>query len=463
MTPELYDEKPKGHVSVLPKREEYQQQLTARHRVGSIAANFFFAANAFALLVLLLLALNILNSAVGLVVMTYAVDPETLSEEPFAELTEPQLVDILATKVPNRLRVVLRDTLSQVENRVFTTTPLREVLRGRSFDPELGDLTVNDLTPAQIAQILSDNLTQPELVQVIERQIVQPNVSRSWQLFDSLFNRQQIEQEAAARFPNGDLVWRSWASWEFVTSSVSSNATNAGLRTALLGTFWVLLVTVITALPIGVGAAIYLEEYATNTWLNRAIQTNIRNLAGVPSIIYGMLGLAIFVRALEEITSGRFVGVTDANGRTVLSAGLTLALVILPVIIVNAQEALKAVPSSLREASYGMGATKWQTVSRVVMPNAISGIMTGLILAMSRAIGETAPLIVVGASTFIGVDPNGIFSKFTVVPIQIYQWTVRPELEFKNAAAGAIVVLLITLLLMNSIAIYIRQRSSIRL
>lgn len=463
MTPELHDEKPKGYAQLLPKREEYQRQLVGRHRVGQIAANFFFGANTFALIVLLLLALNILNSAVGLVVMTYAVDPETLSEEPFDTLTEPQLVDILVTKVPNRLRVVLRDTLSQVENRIFTTTPLREVLRGRAFDPELADLTVNDLTPAQIAQILSDNLTQPELAQVIERQIVQPNVSRSWQLFDSLFNRQQIEQDAAARFPNGDVVWRSWVSWEFVTSSVSSNATNAGLRTALLGTFWVLLVTVITALPIGVGAAIYLEEYATDSWINRAIQTNIRNLAGVPSIIYGMLGLAIFVRALEEFTSGRFIGITDSNGRTVLSAGLTLALVILPVIIVNAQEALKAVPSSLREASYGMGATKWQTVSRVVMPNAIGGIMTGLILSVSRAIGETAPLIVVGASTFIGVDPNGIFSKFTVVPIQIYQWTVRPELEFKNAAAGAIVVLLITLLLMNSLAIYIRQRSSIRL
>ncbi|MFQ3658941.1 MAG: phosphate ABC transporter permease PstA [Anaerolineae bacterium] len=463
MMPEISDEKPKGYTPLLPKREEYQQQLAARHRVGKIAANFFFGANSFALLVLFLLGLNILNSAVGLVVYTYAVDPETLSDEPFAELTEAQLVDILVQKVPNRLRVVLRDTLSQVENRVFTTTPLREVLRGRIFDPELADLTVNDLTPEQIAKILSDNLSQSELAFVIERQIVQPNVSRSWQLFDSLLNREQIEREAAERFPNGDLLWRSWISWEFVTSSVSSNPTFAGLRTALLGTFWVLLVTVITALPIGVGAAIYLEEYATDTWINRAIQTNIRNLAGVPSIIYGMLGLAVFVRVLEEFTSGRFIGITDSNGRTVLSAGLTLALVILPVIIVNAQEALKAVPSSLREASYGMGATKWQTVSRVVMPNAIGGIMTGLILSMSRAIGETAPLIVVGASTFIGIDPNGIFSKFTVVPIQIYQWTSRPELEFKNAAAGAILVLLIVLLAMNSIAIYIRQRSSIRL
>ncbi len=457
------EDKRKVSGPALPKREEYQEQLSRRHRTGNIAANFFFGANTFALVVLVLLALNVINSAFGLVVYTYAVQPETLSDQPLYELTEPELVDLLVRKVPNRLRVVLRDTLSQVENRVYTTSPLREVLRGRTFDSELADLTVNDLTPEQIALILSDNLSQTELAAVIERQIIQPNVTRSWQLFDSLFNMEAIREEAATRFPDGDLMWRSWISWDFVTSSVSSNPTYAGLRTALLGTFWVLLVTVITALPIGVGAAIYLEEYADDSPINRAIQTNIRNLAGVPSIIYGMLGLAVFVRVFEEFTSGRFIGITDSNGRTVLSAGLTLALVILPVIIVNAQEALKAVPSSLREASYGMGATKWQTVSRVVMPNAIGGIMTGLILAMSRAIGETAPLIVVGASTFIGIDPNGIFSKFTVVPIQIYQWTARPELEFKNAAAGAILVLLITLLLMNSIAIYIRQRSSKRL
>mgnify|MGYP005836811459 CR=1 FL=1 len=460
----MAEEKRKGLIeNLMPKREEFQQRLGVRHQVGLIAQRFFFSATAFALFVLVLLAFNIVNSAFGLVVYTYAVDRETLSEEPFAELTEPQLVSILVEKVPNRLRVILRDTLSQVPNNVFTTSPLKEVLRGKIFPQEMADSLVNDLSPEQIAQILSDNLTQPELAAVIERQIVQPNIVRSWQLFDSLFNYEAIRTEAAEKFPDGDLQWRAWISPEFVTSSVASNATYAGLRTALLGTFWVILVTVITAFPIGIGAAVYLQEYADDTPINRIIQTNIRNLAGVPSIIYGMLGLAVFVRILEPITSGRFIGITDANGRTVLSAGLTLALVILPTIIINAQEALKAVPSSLREASYGMGATKWQTVSRVVLPNAIGGIMTGIILALSRAVGETAPLIVVGASTFIGIDPNGVFSKFTVVPIQIYQWTSRPELEFKNAAAGAILVLLIVLLTMNSIAITIRQRSSKRL
>jgi phosphate transport system permease protein len=249
----------------------------------------------------------------------------------------------------------------------------------------------------------------------------------------------------------------------FITQPISSSATTAGLRTALLGSMWVLLITILTAFPLGVGAAIYLEEYATDNWFERIIETNIRNLAGVPSIIYGMLGLAVFVRVFGDVTSGAIFGVTDTNGRTVLSAGLTLGLVILPVVIINAQEAIRAVPYSIREASYGLGATKWQTIWRQVLPAAFPGIMTGIILSMSRAIGETAPLIVVGASTFIGIDPNGPFSKFTVVPIQIWQWTSRPELEFKNAAAAAIIVLLIVLLLFNSVAIVLRNRYSRRL
>jgi phosphate transport system permease protein len=192
------------------------------------------------------------------------------------------------------------------------------------------------------------------------------------------------------------------------------------------------------------------------------IQTNINNLAGVPSIIYGMLGLAIFVRALEFFTSGAAFGLvedaTTANGRTIISAGMTLGLLILPLIIINAQEAIKAVPNSLRQASYGVGATRWQTVWHHVLPNSISGILTGTILAISRAVGETAPLVVVGASTFITFDPDGPFSKFTTLPIQIYQWTSRPQDEFRNIAAAAILVLLVLLLSMNTIAIILRNR-----
>ncbi len=220
------------------------------------------------------------------------------------------------------------------------------------------------------------------------------------------------------------------------------------------------------AFPVGVCAAIYLEEYAHDNWVNRLIRTNINNLAGVPSIIYGMLGLAVFVRVLERLTSGSIFGLADpttANGRTILSAGLTLAFLILPVIIINGQEALRAVPGSLREAGFGLGATKWQTVWAHVLPNALPGILTGTILAMSRAIGETAPLVVIGASTFINKDPSGPFSKFTTLPVQIYQWTSRPQAEFRNIAAAAILVLLVLLLALNAAAILLRNRYSRRL
>lgn len=193
------------------------------------------------------------------------------------------------------------------------------------------------------------------------------------------------------------------------------------------------------------------------------IQTNINNLAGVPSIIYGILGLTIFVRGLEPLTSGSLLGFVDpttANGRTVLSAGLTLGLLVLPLIIINSQEAIRAVPRSLRLAGYGLGATKWQITWAHVLPNALPGILTGTILSISRAIGETAPLVVVGASTAISFDPASPFSKFTTLPIQIYQWTARPQEEWRHLAAGAILVLLVLLLGLNAAAILLRNRLS---
>jgi phosphate transport system permease protein len=201
-----------------------------------------------------------------------------------------------------------------------------------------------------------------------------------------------------------------------------------------------------------------LQEYAPKNWLTSIIQTNINNLAGVPSIVYGMLGLAVFVRTFEAITSGAAFGVTDSNGRTVLSAGLTMGILVLPLIIINAQEAIKAVPDSLRQAAFGVGATRWQTIWHHVLPNALPGILTGSILAISRALGETAPLIVVGASTFITIDPQGVFSKFTALPIQIYNWTTRPQAEFHSIAASAIIVLLVLLLTLNATAILLRNR-----
>lgn len=299
---------------------------------------------------------------------------------------------------------------------------------------------------------------------VVER-VVEPTVVGTWKLSESIFNRTEIEA-FVADVPNGSLDFRSWLTLDFITSPQSSTPEDAGIRTAILGSLWVILITILFALPLGVGAAIYLEEYANQNWFNRMIETNINNLAGVPSIIYGMLGLAIFVRIMEPITSGTLFGFGDpttANGRTVLSAGLTLGLLILPLIIINAREAIRAVPSSLRQASYGLGATKWQTIWNHVLPAALPGILTGNILAMSRAIGETAPVVVIGASTFIVVDPSSPFSKFTTLPIQIYQWTARPQDEFRNIAAAAIIALLVLLLSLNAGAVLLRNRFSTRI
>ncbi len=297
---------------------------------------------------------------------------------------------------------------------------------------------------------------------LLEENVTVPNIVAVWKLVPSLLNRTAIEQEALEKYPAANLQFSSWVNLDFIRSPQSSTPELAGVRTAVLGSLWVVAITALVSFPLGVGAAIYLEEYATDNRLNRLIQTNISNLAGVPSIIYGMLGLAVFVRALEVITSGAAFGAVDvgttANGRTILSAGFTLALLILPIIIIAGQEALRAVPNSMRQGGMALGATKWQTIWSHVLPNALPGILTGTILSISRALGETAPLVVVGASTFITTDPNGPFSKFTTLPAQIYQWTSRPQPEFQNLAAAAIVVLLVLLLSLNATAILLRNR-----
>ncbi len=340
--------------------------------------------------------------------------------------------------------------------------------------------TPEELSPAEMVPLIQSNVSkgvfrrfeselpfaersQSDIYRILEERVIQPSVLASWSLTASLLRRDEIELEALTQHPEANLIWYRWLSMDFLTEPQSSVPEQAGARTAILGSIWVVLITILVAVPIGIGTAIYLEEYASHSGLHRIIQTNIDNLAGVPSIIYGILGLAIFVRALEAITSGSALGVSDpttANGRTVLSAGLTLALLVLPVVIINAQEAIRAVPKSLREAGYGLGATKWQVTWTHVLANALPGIFTGTILAMSRALGETAPLIVIGASTFITQDPTGPYSKFTVLPMQIYQWTSRPQAEFKHIAAAASLVLLALLLLLNGSAIYLRNRFS---
>jgi phosphate transport system permease protein len=233
--------------------------------------------------------------------------------------------------------------------------------------------------------------------------------------------------------------------WAFLVNIASRNAAEAGVYHALMGSIWVIALTGALALPVGVAAAIFLEEYGSRSRLARFIELNIANLAAVPSIIYGLLGLGLFVRLM-------------GMGQSVMAGAATLALLALPVVILSTREALRTVPSSIREGSYALGATKWQTIWNQVLPMALPGVLTGLILALSRAIGETAPLITIGALTYIPFAPDSVWSKFTVLPIQIFNWVSRPQAEFKMNAAAGILVLLALLLSMNAVAIIVRDR-----
>jgi phosphate transport system permease protein len=304
-----------------------------------------------------------------------------------------------------------------------------------------------------------------ELVALIQAEVIKPEGVGSWSLWESLTQREEIAAEVAA-MPGAELKFHSWINRDFLTSPQSSDPFRAGINVAIWGSLWVTLIAFLVAVPVGVAAAIYLEEYSNRTRrFDQLVETNINNLAGVPSIIYGMLGLAVFVRFFSQITSGAAFGYGDpatTNGRTILSAGMTLAVLTLPLVIINSREAIRAVPRALREASYGLGGTRWQTVRHHVLPNAISGILTGVILSVSRAFGETAPLIVVGVSTFIVIRPDSPFAKYTTLPAQIYQWTSRPQEEFQHLAAAAIIVLLVLLLMVNALAIFLRNRYSRR-
>jgi phosphate transport system permease protein len=233
--------------------------------------------------------------------------------------------------------------------------------------------------------------------------------------------------------------------WQFLTSLASRRAGTAGIYHALAGSIFVIALTALLALPVGVAAAIYLEEYGGRSRVARLIEINITNLAAVPSIIYGLLGLGLFVRALSM-------------GRSVLAGAATLALLALPVVILSTREALRTVPGSIREGSYALGATKWQTIWHQVLPMALPGILTGLILSLSRAIGETAPLITIGALTYVPFAPDSIWSPFTVLPIQIFDWLSRPQAAFAQNASAGIIVLLVLLLVMNAVAIVVRDR-----
>jgi len=404
-----------------PEGDSFRRELNGRYQRATIGQVVFLSALLIAVISLTALLYNIVDGAFGYTAYEYKVDPSTIASKPLNELSQSELVDILKANISAG--------------------------------------AYNKLNNEQVMETRS----QADLLALILERIIKIDTKATWSLTQSLFHKAEIEAEVADKYPGARLEFRNWLTMSFLTSPMSSRAEFAGARTAILGSLWLVGIAVLFALPIGISAAVYLQEYARKNLFNRIIQTNINNLAGVPSIVYGMLGLALFVRVLEPFTSGRMFGITDSNGRTVLAAGLTMGVLVLPLIIINAQEAIKAVPDSLRQAAYGVGATKWQTIWHHVLPNAIAGILTGTILAISRAIGETAPLIVVGASTFITVDPNGPFSKFTALPIQIFNWTTRAQSEFHAIAASAIIVLMVLLLSLNATAILLRNRFQRRL
>ena len=415
----MSDERPSARLA-----PEFAANLTPRHRLSAFWRRLFMLSTLTGMLMLMLLLYTVVNDSFGLVAVNNKVDPATLAVDgvPIEQQDKEALISVIQNNVSKGM--------------------LRQLER---------EQPLTDYTRDELYQIVVDKVVQPK------------DVVGTWSLVDSLTQRDQIIAEVKQANPQATITFRTWLNFKFIVSPQSSDALAAGVRTALIGSLLTILITILVALPLGIGAAIYLQEYAADNWLNRLIQTNINNLAGVPSIIYGMLGLAIFVRALEPLTSGALFGVTDpttANGRTILSAGLTLALLVLPVLIINAQEAMRAVSDSIRQAAYGLGATKWQTIWHHVLPNAIPGILTGAILSVSRAIGETAPLVVIGAATYITFDPTGPFSKFTTLPIQIYQWTSRAQGEYHNIAAAAILVLLALLLSLNAAAILLRNRYS---
>ncbi|HMP06111.1 MAG TPA: phosphate ABC transporter permease PstA [Lacipirellulaceae bacterium] len=253
------------------------------------------------------------------------------------------------------------------------------------------------------------------------------------------------------------LLWQvvrwswGWLDWQFITSFDSQLSPHkAGVRAALVGSLYLILLTTIFTVPLGVGAAIYLEEYAGRSHWRSFVQTNIANLAGVPSIVYGILGLGLFVRGMRL-------------GAGVLAGALTLTLVVLPIVILASQEALRAVPSTIRQASYALGATRWQTVWHQLLPAALPGILTGVILALARALGEAAPLVAIGAAGFVMFTPQGINDRFTALPLQIYTWTENAQQDFHHVAAAGIVVLLVVLVSLSAVAVYFRHKFSKRI
>lgn len=462
---------PKGaaETSYFPTADEFDGLLAKRKRRGFIVQVLLLGALVVAVLALATLLYTIINDSFGLVAQVNQVEPEEIvasaghdpAEVGLGDLTIEELVTALEGGISNNVgRRFERDQRFFADRLVFESQETWDEVCSRSDAP---------------VGCTAEPRDQPNVLLLVEERIVNPDIIDSATLTASILDPGGFEEKVRTTFETsperyGDYTfdqarfqWRAWLSWRFVTTPASSTPEISGIRTAILGSLWLVLIAILFAVPVGVGAAIYLEEFARQNRINDLIQTNINNLAGVPSIVYGMLGLAVFVRVMEPFTSGSLFGEGAPNGRTIMSAGLTMGVLTLPVVIISAQEAIRAVPNSLRQAGMGLGATRWQTVRSHVLPLALPGILTGTILAVGRAIGETAPLILVGAASFITTSPSGPFSQFTALPIQIFQWSSFPQFEWRHLAAAASLTLLILLLLLNAGAVLLRNRYSRRL
>jgi phosphate transport system permease protein len=383
-----------------------------RNRKNSLAGVLLHVGAIVSLLSVVILLLSVLNNAFGLVLLEYATQPD----------------------------------------RVYGTSDPKTLERSR-----LEEILSKHLTERQIRQV---NVERPiaerdadDLLGLIDRLVLAPHILEAWTLEESLFQQDSIYRIHSSR-PGTVLQFRSWLSRDFLTAPQHRVPQFAGIRTALLGSLWILAVITVVALPVGLGTAIYLEEYAhPERWYNRLIELNIESLAGVPSVIFGLLGLAIFVPALAPL---------GGDGRNVLSAGLTLSILVLPVVITESRVALREVPGSLRLAGISLGASRWQTLRYHLLPASMGRIVSAMILALSRAFGEAAPLIVLGTSAFLSSDPVSLFSRAITLPVQVFQWTLRPQSQFRNSAAAAIIVLLVLSLLLNGSAALVAHRSSKR-
>lgn len=449
---------------LFPTEVEYQGLLDRRTRRARLFQAACLLALTIAVIALATLLYTIINDSFGLVAVVNEREPADIVADLGYDSEAVDLIDVPYDDLVGLLEATVGSGVGRRLEREQRFYEDRLV-----FEPQASwdEVCSSDEPVSGCSAAPRD---QANVFAIVLERVVQPDVIATYDLVPSMLDAEGFEKQVAAGFEAGrfedytpeqiQIEWRAWFNPTFLITPSSATPEIAGIRTAILGSVWLVAITILFAVPVGVGAAIYLVEYAKPSRLNDFIQTNIYNLAGVPSIIYGMLGLAILVRVLEPFTSGSVFGGAGAsdNGRTVLSAGLTLGLLTLPVVIISAQEALKAVPNSLRQAAMGLGATKLQMVRSQVLPVALPGILTGTILAVARAIGETAPLILVGAASFITVDPTGPFSKFTALPIQIFQWTSFPQEEFQRIAAAASLALLILLLILNAAAVVLRNR-----